>query len=293
MPSRSSGSTVVRRRLGHALRNLREDANIRIEAAARELECSTAKISRLENGLGPAKKLEVRALLDLYGVTNARRRKEFDTWADGTKAAGWWESDADVVEDDVARMMAVETESTLVRIYCTPVLPALLQNSAYNLAHVRDLYPDHSDDEIRRFAELRQVRQRELLDADSPLRLVTVIDEAAVRRQVGSPQIHRDEMQWLADLLDELAAAGRDDVDVRVLPFTAGTPDWAMSAFTLFTPREPDLDPTVAYVEDAAGTFWYESPDDIRQLSDMFSRLRGRCLDPDQSRALLRSAVTP
>ncbi len=69
--ARSSGSTVVRRRLGTALRKLREDANIRIEAAARELECSTAKVSRLENGLGPAKKLEVRALLDLYGVTDA------------------------------------------------------------------------------------------------------------------------------------------------------------------------------------------------------------------------------
>ena len=291
MPSRSSGSTVVRRRLGHALRSLREEANIRVEAAARELECSTAKISRLENGLGPAKKLEVRALLNLYGVTDPDRRAEFDEWADGTKAVGWWESDADVVEDDMARMLAVETESVLLRIYCTPVLPALLQTPDYNLAHLRDVDPELSDDEVRRFAELRQSRQRELLARDSPLRLVTVIDEAAVRRQVGSPSIHRDQLRWLADLLDDLAADGRDDVDLRVLPFTAGTPDWAVSAFTLFTPNEPDLDPVTAYVETSAGTSWHESHDDVAKLADLFDRLSGRALSPERSRALLRSSL--
>jgi hypothetical protein len=71
---RSSGSAVVRRRLGRALRRLREDANIRIERPARVLECSTAKISRLENGLGPAKAVEVRALLDLYGIDDPEQR---------------------------------------------------------------------------------------------------------------------------------------------------------------------------------------------------------------------------
>lgn len=292
MASRSSGSTVVRRRLGTALRALREEANVRVETAARELECSTAKISRLENGLGPAKKLEVRALLDLYGVVDDERRAQFDRWADGTKSVGWWESDADVVDDDVARLMAVETESVLTRIYGTPVIPSLLQNAEYNLAHLRELDPSLTDDEVHRLAELRQTRQRELLDPHNPLRLITVVDEAAVRRQVGSPGIHAAQLRWLADLLDDLTAAGRDDVDLRVLPFTAGTPDRAMSAFTLFTPREPDLDSVTAYVEDSAGASWYESTQDVQELSDLFDRIQMQSLDPPGSVALLRSAVT-
>lgn len=290
--ARSSGSTVVRRRLGTALRQLREDANIRIEAAARELECSTAKISRLENGLGPAKKLEVRALLDLYGVTETTRRTEFDRWADRTKSAGWWEPDSDVVEDDIARFLAVETESVRLRMYCTPVLPVLLQSPEYNRAHARDWNPDLSDDEVRRLADLRHLRQQELLSPDNPIRLTAVVDEGAVLRQVGSPEIHSEALTWLADLLDELAEAGRDDVDLRILPFSAGTPDRAMSAFTLFTPREPDLDPVTAFVEDVTGATWFESDTDIAAMSATFDRLRARSLDPDRSRSLLRTIVT-
>jgi transcriptional regulator with XRE-family HTH domain len=292
MPSRSSGSTVVRRRLGHALRNLREDANIRIEAAARELECSTAKISRLENGLGPAKKLEVRALLDLYGVDDADRRAEFDRWADGTKAAGWWESDADVVEDYLARFFAVETESVLLRMFCTPVLPTILQSPDYNLAHVHDLYPEMTPSDTLRLAHLRQSRRKALLDPNDPLKLIAVVDEGAIWRQVGSPRLHAEALLWLADILDGLADSGRNDVDFRVLPFSAGTPDWAMSSFTLLSPREADVDPVTAYVEDSAGARLYESEEDVSAMSAMFDRLLGRCIAPHASRLMLRRVAT-
>ncbi len=78
-------------------------------------------------------------LLDLYGVDDAETRTRFERWADRTKSTGWWEPDADVVDDDIARLLAVETEAILLRSYCTPVLPVFLQSPAYNLAHVRDL----------------------------------------------------------------------------------------------------------------------------------------------------------
>ena len=63
MADRSPGSRAARHRLGTGLKRLREQANLRLDAAAHELECSIAKISRLENGLGPAKLWDVRILL--------------------------------------------------------------------------------------------------------------------------------------------------------------------------------------------------------------------------------------
>ena len=286
MPQRPSGPLIARKRLGTALRKLREDANLRIEAAARELECSTAKISRLENGLGPAKAWEVRALLALYGVTDDTTRAQFDGWAAATKSTGWWEPDADLTDDDEDRYIATETESATLRMFCTPVLPAILQTPDYALAQDDAWAPERSRADAHRFISMNMRRQEELLRPDGALRLDAIVDEAAVRRQIGSPEIHAAQLRWLADLLDSLAAQGRNDVIVRVLPFSAGSPGRAMSAFTIFTPREP-LDPVSAYVEETWGGAWYEGAD-TDPLVATFNELARKSLDPRATRALLR-----
>jgi hypothetical protein len=286
VPQRPSGPLIARKRLGTALRTLREDANLRIERAARELECSTAKVSRLENGLGPAKAWEVRALLALYGVTDEATRARFDGWAAATKSTGWWEPDADLTDDDEDRYIAAETESALVRMFCTPVLPAVLQTRDYAVAHLRAWGLERSDADVERFVDLTASRRQELLRPGSPPRFEAVVDEAAVRRQVGSPEIHAAQLAWLADLLDGLAAGGRTEVVLRVLPFSAGSPGRALSAFTIFSPREP-LDPVSAFVEETWGGAWYEGAD-TEPLVAIYTDLTGKSLDPRASRALLR-----
>ncbi|MGQ0576960.1 MAG: helix-turn-helix domain-containing protein [Pseudonocardia sp.] len=285
---RSSGSTVVRRRLGSALREHRERANVRIEHAARELECSAAKVSRLENGLGPAKTWEVRVLLSLYGVEDAATRAQFDAWAAATKSTGWWESDADLVSDDAARLLAVETESVLMRGFSTPVLPAILRTADYHRAHTHASFPALDSADTERLTDLRHARQAALLDPANPLRLVAVADEAAVRRQVGGPQVHSRQLGWLADLLDDLHERDRDDVTFHVLPLTGGTVGRAVSAFVLFTPRDPELDPVTAFVDDACGGGWRQTAADVAALDATFTLLLERTLSAEDSRALLR-----
>ena len=286
MPKRPSGPLIARKRLGTALRTLREGANLRIERAARELECSTAKISRLENGLGPAKAWEVRALLALYGATDEATRARFDDWAAATKSTGWWEPDADLTDDDEDRYIAAETESALVRMFCTPVLPTILQTRDYALAHIRAWAPERSRADSKRFIGLTMRRQEELLRAESPMRFEAVVDEAAIRRQVGSAEIHAAQLAWLADLLDTQTAQGRSDVVLRVLPFSAGSPGRALSAFTIFSPREP-LDPVSAFVEETWGGAWYEGAA-TEPLVAIYRELIGKSLDPRASLALLR-----
>jgi hypothetical protein len=289
VPRRPSGPSIARRRLGDALRKLREDANIRIERAARELECSTAKISRLENGLGPAKTWDVRILLNLYGVHDDAERSRFDAWSAATKSAGWWELDADLMSDDTDRFLATETESSLLRMFCTPVLPVILRTPDSALAHVRGWSPELAPDEAERLVRLHSLRQGELLRPDSGLRLDVVVDEAAIRRQVGSAEIHAAQLAWLADLLDRLAEESRDDVTMRIMPFSAGTLGRALSAFTLFTPRDPTVDPVTAFVEETWGGTWYEGAEETELLIEIFVTLVKRSMSPRESRELLRS----
>ena len=205
-----------------ALRALREDANLRIERAARELECSTAKISRLENGLGPAKNWEVRTLLTLYGVTDEATRAQFDAWATATKSTGWWESDADLTDDDEDRYIAAETESALVRMFCTPVLPAILQTPDYASAQDDAWAPERSRADTQRFVSMNMRRQQELLRPEGTLRLDAIVDEAAVRRQIGSPEIQRPAR--LARRPARLPGDGTQRRRRACLRFSAGSP---------------------------------------------------------------------
>ncbi|WP_425329290.1 Scr1 family TA system antitoxin-like transcriptional regulator [Thermopolyspora flexuosa] len=59
-------------------------------------------------------------------------------------------------------------------------------------------------------------RQELLLRKENPLRFWTVIDEAALRRQIGSVSVMRDQYAKLLDFAD------RDNITIQVLPFAKG-----------------------------------------------------------------------
>ncbi len=82
---------VTRRRLGAELRRLRMNSSKTIEQAAEELECSPAKISRLETGRGVPKLRDVRDLLRLYGVgSDEVVYEELAELASEGQSQGWW-----------------------------------------------------------------------------------------------------------------------------------------------------------------------------------------------------------
>jgi hypothetical protein len=282
---------MVRRRLGTTLRRIREEANIRIEAAARELECSPAKISRLENGLGPAKLWDVRILLTFYGVEDAGTRARLESWARGTKSESWWESDTDLTTDDLDRYFAAETEAALVRMFCTPVVPALLQTPEYAEAHIRGLFPKWPDADIKRFVNVRRARQTPLTRDEKPLTFEAVIDEAALLRRVGSSSVHRMQLKSLEMQLSGSSSEDGHNVTLRVLPLTAG-PGRGLSPFTIFEPRDPKLDPRTAYIEETTGGSWVEEGH-VSELAEIYDELVSMSLAPDVSliriREILRS----
>ena len=257
--------------------------------AARELECSPAKISRLENGHGPAKLWDVRILLALYGVDEESTRKQFEDWARRTKSVSWWESDADLTSDDTDRYLAAETEASAIQMFCTPVIPVLLQSVEYSRAHVRGLFPKWPESDVERFVAVRHARQEPLLRSENPLRFDAVIDEAALLRRVGTARVHRTQLEWLSNLLTDFAEHGRENLNFRILPLTAGPGQW-LSSFTIFEPRNTVLDPLSAYIEETTGGSWLESADVI-PLREIYLDLLDRSLPQRESLTRLRAIV--
>ncbi|MFI6271432.1 helix-turn-helix domain-containing protein [Micromonospora zamorensis] len=92
------GSTVPRRQLGRALRELRTEARMTLDGAARALERSRQKVWRIESGIGVVRGLDVRAMCELYGAT-PELTGPLTGLAGETRAKGWWPSYGDIVPD--------------------------------------------------------------------------------------------------------------------------------------------------------------------------------------------------
>lgn len=287
MAERSPGARVVRRRLGRGLRELRELANIRIESAARELECSPAKVSRLENGQGPAKVWDVRILLDLYGVTEQSVRRQFEEWARGSRAESWWESESDLITDQVDRYLAAETVAKRVRIYNAPVLPAIVQTKDYASSLMRVLRSDLTHDDIQRIVSIQRSRQQHVLQPGNQVSYEVIVDEAALFRSVGTAAVHRAQLEWLKTLVAARTTSA-PQVDFRIVPVVA-PPSRAFSPFTIFEAQDSDLDPPSAFIEEMVDRgVWLDS---IDELSTIFDELRGLTAGTDESHSILQAAI--
>jgi len=76
------------------------------------------------------------------------------------------------------------------------VVHGLLQTTDYAVAVLRELRPRDSQEQIERVVDLRMERQR-LLDQDPPLDLWLIMDEGAIRRNIGGPAVMRNQLEHL------------------------------------------------------------------------------------------------
>src|SRR5262249_12905121 len=128
--------------------------------------------------------------------------------------------------------------------------------------------------------EVRLRRQEVLTRDDYPASIDTVIDEAALRRVVGSRQIMRDQLEQL------LESSTESNVTLRVLPFTAGAHRaLAEGTFPYFKFRR-DIDSDVVNIEGHI-TDNYAEGDQVKPYRALLSDLRGRALSPSETRRFI------
>lgn len=270
------GPAVPRRRLGAELRRLREEAGLLIEDIAKELECSTSKISRLENGKGIPKIRDVRDMLTRYGVTDVRVRDRLLQWVHAGQQQGWWQEFSDVMQQEPATAqldtyIGLEADAERKWEYQSSVVPGLLQTASYARDVLASLPFDFNVQQLDRLVELRLRRQEILFRADAPLQFTCVIDEAVLRRPVGGPAEMSKQLQEIA------RAAARPNIDVHVLPLRAGAHAAMINTFELLEfPGESDHE--IVMVESLTGTTYLEGESDVKRYRKAILDLARRAL---------------
>jgi transcriptional regulator with XRE-family HTH domain len=272
--------TLRRRRLGMELRRLRETARLTIEDVAKELECSDSKISRIETGQVSATPRDVRDMLEIYGVPE-KERKELIQIAREARQKAWWHAYTDL---PLSAFVGLEAAASSMSIYAAQVLPGLFQTRDYARAVIKGIHHSLALDDIERRVELRMERQS-LLEGDDPPKLWVVVDEAAVRRQVGGSEVMRQQIERLIEM------ASFPNVTLQILPFVNGEHTGLDGAFMIVGFPE-EADPNVVYIENtAAKDLYVEDKDVVREYDIMFDHLRAAALSPSDSIGFLERAL--
>ncbi|MFG3302951.1 helix-turn-helix domain-containing protein [Micromonospora chersina] len=275
----TSGPTVLRMLLGAQLRRLREGAGVSRESAGWEIRSSESKISRMELGRVGFKERDVADLLTLYGVTAPDDRAALLKLARDANSPGWWHRYGDVLAGWFQSYLGLEAAAALIRTYEVQFVPGLLQTPAYARAVILLGHRGAPPAEVERRVSLRMERQ-ELLRRSDPPQLWAVLDEAALRRPVGGPEVMREQL----DALIEASAAPH--VRLQIVPFDAGGHAAAGGAFSILRFGDRDLS-DIVYIEQLTSAVYLDRRDDLDHYAGAMDRLCGEAAPPERTPELL------
>ncbi|MEU8648547.1 helix-turn-helix transcriptional regulator [Streptomyces sp. NPDC048737] len=269
--------TVRRRRLGQELRRLREDKGMTAEQVADRLLVSQSKISRLENGRRSISQRDVRDLCGVYEVEDQRIVDSLMQMAKDSRQQGWWHAFGDV---PYSVYIGLETDAASLRVYDPQVVPGLLQTRQYAETLISGALPETAATEIEKRVQVRMRRQERINAEENPLRLWTVMDEAALRRVVGDKSLMRDQLEHLVE------QSRLPHVTVQVIPFEMGAHPGLNGQYAIL--EFPDAaDSSVVYIEGVTSDLYLEKPNDVQKYSVMYEHLRAQALNVDQSRQFI------
>jgi transcriptional regulator with XRE-family HTH domain len=282
MPGNRQTPTVRLRRLAAELRSLRASSGLTREIVVERTGINAVTLYRIEHGRVRPQTRTLRTLLDLYGV-DQEHQAELVALLRDARQRGWLHAFQSELPEHYTTYIGFEGEAHSVWNYESLLVPGLLQTQDYARAVVRGGLPGASGDEVERRVEVRMERQA-VLRNDNPLNMWSIVDEAALRRQVGGRAVMKAQLSYLMEV-SELP-----HVTLQVIPFDAGAHPGMPGSFVFMQFAEAAI-PDVIYIDSMAGELFLEEEADVRRYRITFEHLRAVAISPDASRSLVAAII--
>ncbi|WP_326775181.1 helix-turn-helix domain-containing protein [Streptomyces sp. NBC_01445] len=178
---------------------------------------------------------------------------------------------------------AAEAEAIAIEIrqYESLLIPGLLQTPAYARAVFLAYQPTAPEEAIDKLVAARMERTRLLDDPTKPL-LWAVLDEAALRREVGGPAVMAEALRHIAALIR------RRRVIVQVVSFSAGAHAALEGSLKLMYFRDA---PPLSFVEASSMGQLTDDRATVARHQLSYDLLRSDALTPRQSVALIAAVA--
>jgi transcriptional regulator with XRE-family HTH domain len=271
--------------LGERMRQLREERGTTLKFIAGFLGVEFSTLARYERAEWPFRHDHVKQLMDVYGVLDEREREELLALARNAWRANFWEqaegrnSYTAAVDDRVfiEHQWVIDRAEEL-RVFECGLVPPLLRTRDYADAVLRHVEgPSSSGQKVERLVRLLAERQQ-VLDAKPPTRLSVILDEAVLRRPVGSRQVLRAQLEHLT------MAVQRPHVNVLVLPARTGWHPGVYGPFTYCQQQRPY--PPVVLLEHHGGRMIVESGL-AERYGEAYDKIAEHVLPPTESMQLI------
>lgn len=272
--------SVRRRRLAAELVKARKQLQRSGRAVANELNWPHSKLTKIEAGKQGVKFVDLEALMDLYEITDSETREAMARLSRESKVRGWWWKYRDVFGERA--LPDFETEASSIRCYEAQHVPGLLQTPAYIEAIFRAGDAQESE-AVHRHVQGRIERQH-ILNRVHPPRFSAILDEATLRRQVGGKEVLAEQLQHLCNM------ATRHNIDLRVLPFTAGEHQASNGSFMLLDFPDP-LDLPIAFTETVTASMVVEEADEIAHYNGVYANVLSAALTTARSVSFIRHVM--
>ncbi|HEY3611849.1 MAG TPA: helix-turn-helix transcriptional regulator [Pseudonocardiaceae bacterium] len=206
---------VVHSGLAWDMKYIRNERALSLDVVCQRLKWQQSKLSRMENGQQHISDADLASLLVIYEVHGQERRRLLHL-AQRQDDPGRWELDMPTELDDVpdkkGTLLRLEPEATALVDAETVLIPGLAQTADYAgaMMNAAGVLPEQA----KRRVVIRMERQSLLLKNGAP-KFDMIVDEAALRKIVGSRAIMARQLRALLDL------AERPNVRLWVVPFAA------------------------------------------------------------------------
>jgi len=282
MPGKRQTPTVRLRRLAAELRSLRASSGLTRDAILERTGVNAATLYRIEHARVRPQTRTLRTLLDLYGV-DRERQEELVGLLREARQRGWLHAYQSELPEHYTTYIGFEGEADTVWNYESLFVPGLLQTEDYARAVIRGGFPHATRDEVEQRVDVRMERQA-VLRTDTPLKFWSIIDEAALWRQVGGQAVMQAQLRYLME------ASELPQVTFQVIPFDVGAHVGMPGSFVLMQFDEASI-PDVVYIDSMAGELFLEEESDLRRYRLLFEHLRAIAASPDASRSLVASRI--
>lgn len=273
--------TVRSRRLGAALKKYRLAARLDQPQVAEVIANHQARVSRIESGHVIARPIEIRVMLDAFGVDDPEVRGRLEQMAKDANRRGWWRQYSDRLPQEYVDHIILEDDATHIRNWNPSLVPGLLQTASYAEAVMRlgplEIAPEMADFLVR----VRMTRQVRIAEGRASYEFV--VWEPVIVHPTSSMEVHREQLSALLDV------GRRENVEVRILPFSAAVLA-GTAAFASFSFDSEPITEAVT-VEHLGGTLVLEEADDVAPYAHTFDVLRSRAMTADESARTIWSAL--
>ncbi|WP_406138652.1 helix-turn-helix domain-containing protein [Streptomyces sp. NBC_01089] len=275
--SPSSSVQAARKAVAERLREIRRDAGLSSKAVADASGWYKSKVSRLENAVTSPSDEDIRAWCRACGADGMAGDLIAASRTADSMYVEWRRLQRTGLRRLQESYVPLFERTRVFRIYCSNVVPGLLQTDGYarallgSIAAFREAPDDVSDAVTARLERSRVIRE-------GNHRFALLVEESVLRHRVGDAAAMAGQLGYL------LSVMALPSVSLGVIPFASERRMWMIETFSIYDQTQAQIELLTAQVNVTA-------PSEVSQYLKAFGELSKVAVHGAAARALITNAI--